>query len=275
MPSLQHLPRHTPADEIWRVLDEDGGLIIDNFLSAETLKQLQVDVMPAIDQHHTGTDQGRSFVKAFHGDTTKRLTGLANISRAWVEILCDPLYRAMADHYLGENNYYLNTGQLICIGPGETPQVLHRDEQNWPAAAGQPAEITVSAIFALTDFTEANGATVVAPGSQRWPGAMPEVNKADTCPATMSAGSALLYSGKVLHGGGGNTSPDQWRIGLHASLVLGWLRSEENHQLTTSTETARGLPEYAQRMLGFRSYNPPKAGRLGLVDFEDAGLLMD
>ena len=275
MPSLQHLSRHTPADEIWQVFDEDGGLIIDDFLNAETLQALRGDIMPAVNRHRAGTAHGRSFVKAFHGDTTKRITGLADISRAWVEILCDPLYKAMADHYLGEDNYYLNTGQLICIGPGETPQVLHRDEQNWPAAAGQGDEITVSAIFALTDFTAANGATVVAPGSQRWPGAMPEVDTAATCQATMKAGSALLYSGKVLHGGGANTSRDQWRVGLHASLVLGWLRSEENHQLTTTAETARSLPEHAQRMLGFRSYNPPKAGRLGLVNFEDAGLLMD
>ena len=261
MPSLQHLSRHTLADEIWQVFDEDGGLIIDDFLNAETLQALRGDIMPAVNRHHAGTAHGRSFVKAFHGDTTKRITGLADISRAWVEILCDPLYKAMAD-YLGEDNYYLNTGQLICIGPGETPQVLHRDEQNWPAAAGQ-GEITVSAIFALTDFTAANGATVVAPGSQRWPGAMPEVDTAATCQATMKAGSALLYSGKVLHGGGANTSRDQWRVGLHASLVLGWLRSEENHQLTTTAETARSLPGACSAHAGISVLQPAQGRTLG------------
>ena len=91
----------------------------------------------------------------------------------------------------------------------------------------------------------------------------------------MTAGSALLYSGKVIHGGGPNSSVDQWRVGLHAGFVLGWLRAEENHQLTTSIDTAKRLPEHAQRMLGFRSFNPPKAARLGLVNYEDAGLLLD
>ena len=91
----------------------------------------------------------------------------------------------------------------------------------------------------------------------------------------MSAGAALLYNGKVIHGGGANTSEDQWRVGLHAGFVLGWLRAEENHQLTTSLETAKSLSEHAQRMLGFRSYMPPKAARLGMVDYEDAGLLLD
>ena len=91
----------------------------------------------------------------------------------------------------------------------------------------------------------------------------------------MPAGAVLFYNGKVIHGGGANATSNQWRIGLHAGFVLGWLRAEENHQLTTSLETASKLPEHAQRMLGFRSYVPPKAARLGLVNYEDAGLLLD
>ena len=197
------------------------------------------------------------------------------MSSIWGELLCDPLYKGMGDHYLGEDNYYLNTGQLICIGPGETPQLLHRDELNWPEAAGQDEQITVTAIFALTDFTEENGATVIAPGSHNWPGALPEVKPEQTCRAVMKAGAALLYNGKVIHGGGSNTSKDEWRVGLHAGFVSGWLRAEENHQLTTSLEAARKLPEHAQRMLGFRSYVPPKSARLGMVNYEDSGALFD
>ena len=91
----------------------------------------------------------------------------------------------------------------------------------------------------------------------------------------MKAGSALLYSGKVIHGGGANVSKDEWRLGLHAGFVLGWLRSEENHQLTTSLDVARKLSEHAQRMLAFRSYVPPKSARLGMVNYEDSGALLD
>ena len=122
MPSLQHLSRHTLADEIWQDFDEDGGLIIDDFLNAKTLQALRGDIMPAVNRHHAGTAHGRSFVKAFHGDTTKRITGLADISRAWVEILCDPLYKAMADHYLGEDNYYFE----------HRPADLHRTRGRHP-----------------------------------------------------------------------------------------------------------------------------------------------
>jgi len=275
MPSLKHLDRQAGQDQIWAAIDEAGGVIIDDFLTAELLGQLRDDFAPLVAQHPPGAATGHDFWKIFHGTETKRITGLAEVSSSWGELLCDPLYKGMADHYLGEDNYYLNTGQLICIGPGETPQLLHRDELNWPEAAGQEQQITVTAIFALTDFTEDNGATVIAPGSHDWPGALPEVAPEQTCRAVMKAGSALLYNGKVIHGGGSNLSKDEWRVGLHAGFVSGWLRSEENHQLTTTLEAARKLPEHAQRMLGFRSYVPPKSARLGMVNYEDSAVLFD
>lgn len=274
MNALQHLTRQQDLSAIWAAIDEQGGVIIDEFLDPTLLQRLREDCLPAIAEHNPGAATGHDFWKDFHGTATKRITGLAEFSPAWGDLLCDPIYKGMADQYLGEDNYYLNTGQLICIGPGETPQLLHRDELNWPQAAQPDGEITITAIFALTDFTEENGATVIAPGSHRWPGAMPEVRNDQTCRAVMKAGSALLYSGKVIHGGGPNDSQDQWRVGLHAGFVSGWLRSEENHQLTTSLETARRLPEHAQRMLGFRSFVPPKAARLGMVNYEDAGALL-
>ena len=275
MIALKHLTRAANTDKIWSTIDEDGGVIIDNFLDTDLLSSLQEDFAPLVANHPPGAATGHDFWKNFHGTETKRITGIAEVSTSWGHLLCDPLYKGMADHYLGEDNYYLNTGQLICIGPGETPQLLHRDELNWPEAAGQERQITVTAIFALTDFTEENGATVIAPGSHTWPGALPDVKPEQTCRAIMKAGSALLYNGKVIHGGGSNVSKDEWRVGLHAGFVSGWLRAEENHQLTTSMAAARKLPEHAQRMLGFRSYVPPKSARLGMVNYEDSAALFD
>lgn len=275
MPELRHFDARRPIDwdAVWRAFEDDGGLIVDHFVSPDLLDRLNHEVAPLIDGHTPGsTTEG--FWTEFHGAETKRVTGLAQASDAWVELLTDARYLAMGDRYLGERNYWLNTGQLICIGPGETAQFLHRDELNW-AHARSDHEITVTAIFALTDFTEENGATVVVPGSNHWPGALPEVPGGAAGRATMAAGSALLYSGKIIHGGGANTTADEWRVGLHAGFCLGWLRAEENHQLTTTLERARELPEAAQYLLGFRSYDSPTgSARLGLVDYDDAARLL-
>ncbi|MEM9176933.1 MAG: phytanoyl-CoA dioxygenase family protein, partial [Myxococcota bacterium] len=48
-----------------------------------------------------------------------------------------------------------------------------RSSRRSPPRALRAEEITVTAIFALTDFTAENGATIVAPGSNHWAGAMP------------------------------------------------------------------------------------------------------
>jgi hypothetical protein len=275
MPSLEHFTASPNLDwnQAWKAFERDGGLIVEDFVAAPLLERLQRDFAPLIGRYEPGSTTEGLWTE-FHGEQTKRITGLPQHSSAWVELLCDPRYQAMGDRYLGANEYWLNTGQLICIGPGESEQLMHRDELNWPHAARE-SEITVTAIFALTDFSEENGATVIAPGSNHWEGALPPVPPGSTCQATMPAGSALLYSGKVIHGGGANVTADTWRVGLHAGFCCGWLRAEENYPLTIPIETARDLPPRAQYLLGFRSYSPEFGGRLGLVDYDDAARLLE
>jgi len=274
MPELMRFDARAELDwdEVWAAFERDGALVVEGFIGPDLLERLNAEFAPLIAAHQAGsTTEG--FWTEFHGSRTKRVTGLPSRSPAWCELLCDDRYAAMGDRYLGDGEYWLNTGQLICIGPGETPQFLHRDELNWPEAMRE-SEITVTAIFALTDFTEANGATVVAPGSNHWPGVLPSVADDAACRATMPAGSALLYSGKVIHGGGPNSTTSEWRVGLHAGFCSGWLRAEENHQLTNDLNAVRKMPERVQHLLGFRSYDPKRGARLGLVDYDDASLLL-
>jgi len=60
-----------------------------------------------------------------------------------------------------------------------------------------------------------------------------------------------------------------------ASFCCGWLRSEENHQLTIQL-AARDRPERTQYPIGFRSYDPPNnlGARLALARYDDATSLL-
>ena len=108
----------------------------------------------------------------------------------------------------------------------------------------------LASVIALVDFTAENGATRVVPGSHRWDWErMPEAH--EFAMAAMPAGSAVIYLGSTLHGGGPNTTANQWRRGMHLSYVLGWLRTEENHYLATPPAIARTLPRQAQELLGY------------------------
>jgi ectoine hydroxylase-related dioxygenase (phytanoyl-CoA dioxygenase family) len=66
----------------------------------------------------------------------------------------------------------------------------------------------------------------------------------------MTAGSVLLYSGSVIHGGGKNFS-DADRTGVNITYCLGWLRTEENQYLSCPPEIAKSLDHDLQEMLGY------------------------
>merc|ERR1711963_853452 len=50
------------------------------------------------------------------------------------------------------------------ILPGEDAQLLHRNDGKYPIPRPHQ-EVIINMIFALDDFTECNGATVLVPGS--------------------------------------------------------------------------------------------------------------
>ena len=278
MAELQTLGRSAGIDEVLAALEVDGGVIIGDLLAPAVQQAIVEELAASLDATIPGSKSGMELWERFHGADTKRFCGLAVRSRAFVDYaLLNPVFLAIADRLLLPNcaDYWLNTGQVMAVGPGERAQYLHRDENNWPEAVATDREITVSCMFALSDFTIDNGATVVVPGSQDRPPGL--VRGDDPSPeqvayATMPAGSGMVYTGKVVHGAGANTTED-WRYGMHVSFVVGWLRPEEASSLVIDRELAAVLPERARTLLGWSSYYSEGGGRTWLVDFEDASRL--
>lgn len=272
-PSLVTLSPDAPMSKVIATIEADGGVIVRDFLSPGLLRHLQADLRPFVEGHEPGSREAEAGWQFFHGPRTKRFCGLAAKSPAFVELLLDPKLKEYADHFLLPNcgAYWLNTGQMMIVGPGEPAQLLHRDSANWPHFPWPAPELTVSCMFALNDFTVETGATQVAPGSHKWSDPNRAPTEKEITQAVMPAGSVLLYTGSVIHAAGENRTKDQWRWGMHVSWVLGWLRPEECHYMAVPIEVARKLPDRVQQMLGYHSYRPSTyGGRLGLVDFEEA-----
>jgi len=125
-------------------------------------------------------------------------------------------------------------------------------------------------MVALEEFTLRNGATRLVPGSHRWP-VEREALEEEFAEAAMLAGSAVVYLGSTLHGGGSNTTGKSGRRGLHLSYVVGWLRTEENNVLTTPPHLARSLPDRAQALLGYAVHDAieDRGGYAGMVELRD------
>jgi ectoine hydroxylase-related dioxygenase (phytanoyl-CoA dioxygenase family) len=188
------------------------------------------------------------------------------------EVLTHPMLLGVCDAVLAPNcaRYQLNLAHVLDRGPGAEQQYLHRDELVWVHMPRPHPELQVASMIALVDFTADNGATRVAPGSHRWP-VDRVAAEGDLVAADMAAGSAVVYLGSTIHAGGANTTTGQWRRGMHLSYVVGWLRTEENHYLTTPPAVARRLPRESQELLGYAVHDAiaQAGGYLGTVELRD------
>lgn len=271
-PELQKVPGDIDPKELANILHKDGAAIVEDAFNQQQLANLNADLDNVIAATAPGLRHPASdrFVE-FYGRNTIRLDGLPAKSKTFLEVMQSPLISGVADELLLPNceDYLLNTGQLIQIGPGETKQDIHRDEDAWSFLKAPKPLLQVEAMFALTDFTAANGATQVVPGSHLWP-ADREAKPEEVTQAEMSAGSALFYLGSALHGGGANTTTDKWRRGMFLGYVLGWLRTEENMFLTVPIDEVKKMPVRCQELLGYKAH-----GAVGVVDVGSPMALLD
>jgi ectoine hydroxylase-related dioxygenase (phytanoyl-CoA dioxygenase family) len=188
----------------------------------------------------------------FSGRATRRTGALIARSPSSHELIQHPTILEVTAKLLDRaQSYQLHLTQVISIGPDSPGQSIHRDQ--WAFDFFEfPSDYHVqcNTIWAMTDFTEANGATRLMPGSQDLPNSF-EHTIDETVPAEMSKGSCLLYTGKVYHGGGANTS-EETRAGLNITYDVGWLRQEENQYLSVPSEIAETLPDELLRLMGYR-----------------------
>ena len=262
--SLKRLSATKPTEELLAAIHEDGGIIIEGLFPKDVIEQLSDDVLAAADQVAPGVaTQGLDEAgKVFTGHNTIRFSSLGKISEAYFNLLDNEVYAALADAVLLPNcgSYWINTGQAMLIGPGSEAQMLHRDCGNWFRAASadwpNSPEVTLSAMIALDEITDAMGATRGIPGSHKWSDFTDMGNQDMTVPAEMGRGDALIYLGKTVHGGGANVTEDSWRNAIHLSFLLGWLTPEESCPLDYTDEELRCRSPRAQRLLGHRSYDP-------------------
>jgi len=256
MPSLQHLPADAGAETIAAILDADGALILDNVIPPSQVAGVMAELGPYIKATPGGRDD-------FTGHATTRTGALVARSPASRELVMHPAILAGCDAYLLRacDRYQLHLTQVIRIKPGQPRQALHRDRLAWGGFL-KGVEPQFNTIWAMTDFTQENGATRIVPGSPGWAeGRRAEPHEIGY--AEMKAGSVLLYSGSVIHGGGENRS-DHDRVGVNITYCLGWLRQEENQYLSCPPEIARGLDKKLQALLGYAMgsyalgyYTPP------------------
>ena len=240
------------VDQCMAALERDGYVIIEHLISPELAAEIKEDLVPRF-VHDSGRNN-------FEGFKTQRLYAFFEKSLACNPLVEHPLVLACLDRIF-EPNYLLSQLQAINILPGEAQQPLHHDDLFYRVPRPRQA-LGAATIWAIDDFTEQNGATVVIPKSHLWDDRQPTQEDIEQqVPVVMPAGSVVLFLGTLWHAGGANRS-EAARLCVSAQYCAPWCRTQENYSLSLSRETVKKCSEHIQRMLGYSIHAP----FMGFVD---------
>lgn len=229
-------------------LARDGYVILEGLIERAKCAEIREEALRLLDK--TGANP-------FEGHRTQRVYAPLSKTRVIDDLIDHPRILALLDALLMPN-YLLSQAQMINILPDEAAQGLHHDDAFCPLPRPHK-EVHAAFIAAIDDFTVANGATVVVPGSHTWGARQPR--REEAIPCLMPAGSAVFFVGSLWHGGGANQT-DRPRLAVTGQYCDPWLRQQESFLLELTREQARELREPIRSMVGY-SIHPPF---MGMVD---------
>jgi len=251
------------ADRHAAEVDEQGYTIVEDAFDAAFASEVLEALDSLVEERGiTPADNG------FEGRSTYRLYNLLALGEVFQRIPTAPAVLPVVERVL-DQECLLSTLSSIDIRPGEVAQPIHSDDQ----VIGLPRTgfaTVCNSMWAITDFTEENGATRIIPGSHRDPEYPVYGQVYDTIPAEMPSGSVLLWHGSLWHGGGANAS-DQRRVGIADNYCAGMIRQQENQQLGIPREVARTFDKRLARLCGYGTYR----GLIGHIDKTDPLRLLD
>lgn len=267
------LPQATrDLDRAQHDLDEFGYCLIEDAISQQDLADLRARLVEvAYDEVEAGT----AFIDS--GGSNQRVWALLNKGQEFRDLATNPVALQVMRRLIGDSaenmvmsgmrtteadpslpGFLLGSITANIAGPGNV-DALHADQfyvpTPWP-----PYPLLANVAWMLDDYTAENGGTNVVPGSHKW-ARFPDVPRHDDqIPVEGNAGTALVFEGRTWHCTGTNQT-NQKRHGILSYYCRGWLRTQENHTVSTRPNIVADASPILRRLLGLDTY-----GSLGMVD---------
>ena len=242
---LPRFEKDVSSKEVAQALGDAGCAVIEQLVDDELMDRVASEVEPFVESTPFGVDD-------FMGKKTRRTGSLIARSSSFHELALHPVVVDAVKDVICEtaSSMQIHLTQIIDISPDSQAQLVHRDQWAWDFFPFPSEwEVEVSTMWALTDFTEENGATRVIPGSHLWEDKL-RPSYEETIPAEMPRGSVLLYAGSTYHGGGANKA-DTRRTGVNVDYSASFLRQEENQYLACPPDVAATLDPDLAKMIGY------------------------
>lgn len=241
---LQHLPDTATVEEATEVIREHSHVIIDKLVPGSVVDQILADMQPYLEVAPFSENE-------WFGNGSQRVGNLIARSATSRDLVMNSLVLGVVKNVLSHSSVVqLGATEMISLKSGAPAQHIHQDELTFDQFPF-PDDYIVScnSLWAMTDFTEENGATRVVPGSHALPRA--EYTLEDTVPAEMARGSVMIFTSKLWHAGGNNRS-NEIRRALAINYCVGWVRQEENQFLACPQHIARTLPDDLLKLMGYQ-----------------------
>ena len=242
-------------DEAAAEVAAEGWTILDDAIDPARCDEIADELARLTHERSIGPGDN-----VFEGTRTTRIYNLLVHGPVFERIPVHPNVLPVVERVL-DDGLLVSSLSSISIGPGEAAQLLHADDQLIPLPRPHPP-IICNTMWAITDFTAANGATRLVPRSHLSP-ELPEMfgDYAGLRQAEMPKGSVLVWVGSLWHGGGANTTAED-RVGIAMNYCAGFIRQQENQQLGIPRSVARGFDRRLQQLVGYSIYH----GLLGHID---------
>jgi len=236
-------------------VEENGYTIIPDVIPPELVDRLSatIDRLEQAAVAHNPSEDTHKVAQ------TIRVKNLLDKDPVFQQILEHPILLPLVESLLGPE-MLLHISATLTTHPGNKAQPIHTDDQ----VVGMPRPhrpIVVNAIWAIADFTEENGGTRIVSGSHKWPEtprstiaeAFSDPVDIETEPVEMKRGSVLVLDGAMWHGSGANRT-NLKRMALSTTYCAGWMRQQENFQLSIGADLLRTLSPRLQELCGFGLY---------------------
>jgi len=260
-PDRQTLDDTTIAAHADKVRTE-GWSVIEN--------AIEPDLADAIAEDILRLERDLGIVPAdnlFEGRRTTRIYNLLVHGPLYPRIPVHPNVLPVVEQVL-DAGLLISSLSSIAIGSDELAQPIHSDDQLIPLPKPHPPLIC-NTMWAITDFTEENGATRLCPGTHTADHSPNLLEHYDSIAAEMPKGGVLVWVGSLWHGGGANTTRER-RVGIAMNYCAGYVRQQENQQLGIPLDTMRRFPRRLQELCGFSIYN----GLIGHIEKQHPGKVL-
>ena len=242
------------AEKGWTILPEAIEPDLVDALADDLARlETELDVKPA--------------ENSFEGHKTRRVYNLLARRELWWQVPVHPAVLPVVERVL-DSGCLVSSLSSINIGPGEIAQPIHSDDQLIPIPKPHPPTVC-NTMWALTDFTEENGATRIISGTHLADASPDYGHPYDSEAAVMSRGSVLVWHGSLWHGGGANRTGEP-RVGIAMNYCAGYIRQQENQQLGVPPATVARMPSRLQELVGYGVYS----GLIGHIDKQSPAALL-